>query len=46
MDIRLLVFIKTCKNPATVYWKFSYTSVGRKKTVTDGARFMKHTFSC
>ena len=30
---------------ATVYWKFSYTTVG-KKTVTDGARFMKHTFSC
>ena len=45
IDIRLLVFIKTCKNRATVYWKFSYTTVG-KKTVTDGARFMKHTFSC
>ena len=45
MDIRLLVFIKTCKNRATVYWKVSYTTVG-KKTVTDGARFMKHTFSC
>ena len=30
---------------ATVYWKFSYTTVG-KKTVTDGARFMILTFSC
>jgi len=28
MDIRLLVFIKTCKNRATVYWKFSYITVG------------------
>ena len=45
MDIRLLVFITTCKNRATVYWKFSYITVG-KKTVTDGARFVKHTFSC